>query len=70
MFIQKYKMSTIINTNNEIICEYNDIRNKNDMQILNCFEQLKKISSLEWEENEKEIKEIRSIHLNEKKIDF
>ena len=35
-------MSTIINTNNEIICEYNDIRNKNDVQILNCFEELKK----------------------------
>ena len=46
-------MSTIINTNNEIICEYNDIRNKNDVQILNCFEELKK--NIEWEENEKEI---------------
>jgi len=60
---------------NDIICEYN-INNKNNVQILNCYEEVKKNNTfLDWNiindnGNEIEIKENCQIYLNEKPIYF
>ena len=46
--------NNIINNNlkNEIICEYN-IDNKYNVQILNCYEETKKISLLEMDNSKR-----------------
>ena len=61
----------------QIICEY-DIKNKNeDIQILNCYEEVKKQDPkdfnwelIEYVENEKEIKDKSELYLNNQKIQF
>ena len=63
---------------NQIICEY-DIKNENkeDVQILNCYEETKKQypKSVKWDEikrveNENEMKYKSELYLNNKKIQF
>ena len=61
---------------NCIICKYN-INKLDDIQILNCYDEVKNDKSSFWDwniidanENEKEIKENFQIILNEKQIDF
>ena len=61
---------------NEIICQFN-IKNKDNIQILNCYEEVKRnkldwliLNGIEGIENEKEIKENIEIYLNDEKIDF
>ena len=60
------------NDDNYIICEYN-IKNKNNIQILNSYEEVVRNNNYykgKGIENEKEIKDNCEIYLNENKINF
>ena len=53
---------------NYIICEYL-IKNNDEINILNCFEEVKKkYSGIKGKENEKELREFCELYLNEEKI--
>ena len=56
----------------EILCKYNIKKEelKNEIQILNCFEEVKKENNIEGVKNKEEIKTNSEIYLNEKKKEF